>query len=150
MHISGLEKDLQVKLHGQHLVQSVVLKAVQGFIKNPWVQQTTDSVLSWLVWNRKELCGPDSRRQPVPGWYKEWMCAFVHCPIPFPSRETGGRVQGEQRFNFWHPQIILSDSAVVCWFTLPFTNKWVVFGSILMLHISIFAICTIIHLLGYI
>lgn len=32
---SGLAKDLQTKLHGQHLVQSVVLKAIQGFINNP-------------------------------------------------------------------------------------------------------------------
>lgn len=74
-----------------------------GIHQKPWVQQTTDSVLSRLVWYRKELCGPDSRGQPVPGWYKEWMCAFVHCPIPLPSREIGGRVQGEQRFNIWRP-----------------------------------------------
>ncbi len=74
-----------------------------GIHQQPWVQQTTDSVLSRLVRYRKELCGPDSRGQPVPGWYKEWMCAFVHCSIPLPSREIGGRVQGEQRFNIWRP-----------------------------------------------
>lgn len=34
-HCSGLEKDLQTKLHGQHLAQSVVLKAIQGFVVNP-------------------------------------------------------------------------------------------------------------------
>ena len=33
--VSGLASDLQLKLHGQHLAQSVVLKAVQGFISNP-------------------------------------------------------------------------------------------------------------------
>lgn len=34
-NITGLSMDLQTKLHGQHLAQSVVLKAIQGFIKNP-------------------------------------------------------------------------------------------------------------------
>ncbi|XP_071011744.1 torsin-3A-like isoform X3 [Oncorhynchus clarkii lewisi] len=34
-NITGLASDLQLKLHGQHLAQSVVLKAVQGFISNP-------------------------------------------------------------------------------------------------------------------
>uniref|UniRef100_A0A8C6S4B1 Torsin family 3, member A n=1 Tax=Neogobius melanostomus TaxID=47308 RepID=A0A8C6S4B1_9GOBI len=34
-NITGLSRDLQTKLHGQHLAQSVVLKAIQGFIKNP-------------------------------------------------------------------------------------------------------------------
>lgn len=33
--LSGLSRDLQQKLHGQHLAQAVVLKAVQGFIENP-------------------------------------------------------------------------------------------------------------------
>ncbi len=102
-----------------------------GIHQKPWVQQTTDSVLSRLVWNRKELCGPDSRRQPVPGWYKEWMCAFVHCPIPLPSRETGGRVQGEQRFNFWHPHscpehFIWFSSRLLIYFTFyqQMNNIW--------------------------
>ncbi|KAJ8376482.1 hypothetical protein SKAU_G00070620 [Synaphobranchus kaupii] len=34
-NITGLARDLELRLHGQHLAQSVVLKAVQGFISNP-------------------------------------------------------------------------------------------------------------------
>ncbi|KAJ8408438.1 hypothetical protein AAFF_G00258520 [Aldrovandia affinis] len=34
-NITGLARDLELRLHGQHLAQSVVLKAVQGFINNP-------------------------------------------------------------------------------------------------------------------
>ncbi|XP_055020836.1 torsin-3A isoform X1 [Boleophthalmus pectinirostris] len=34
-NVTGLSKDLQTQLHGQHLAQSVVLKAIQGFINNP-------------------------------------------------------------------------------------------------------------------
>lgn len=31
----GLARDLQQRLHGQHLAQVVILKAVQGFIESP-------------------------------------------------------------------------------------------------------------------
>ncbi|XP_059359926.1 torsin-1A-like isoform X1 [Carassius carassius] len=48
-NITGLEKDLQVKLHGQHLVQSVVLKAIQGFIKNP--ESNKPLTLSFHGWS---------------------------------------------------------------------------------------------------
>lgn len=34
-NITGLALELQLKLHGQHLAQLVVLKAIQGFINNP-------------------------------------------------------------------------------------------------------------------
>lgn len=34
-NITGLARDLELRLHGQHLAHSVVLKAVQGFISNP-------------------------------------------------------------------------------------------------------------------
>uniref|UniRef100_A0AAV2KZW4 Uncharacterized protein n=1 Tax=Knipowitschia caucasica TaxID=637954 RepID=A0AAV2KZW4_KNICA len=34
-NVTGLSKDLQTKLHGQHLAQAVVLKAIQGFTNNP-------------------------------------------------------------------------------------------------------------------
>lgn len=46
---SGLERDLQVKLHGQHLAQSVVLKAIQGFIKNP--ESNKPLTLSFHGWS---------------------------------------------------------------------------------------------------
>ncbi|XP_026125028.1 torsin-3A [Carassius auratus] len=48
-NITGLEKDLQMKLHGQHLVQSVVLKAIQGFIKNP--ESNKPLTLSFHGWS---------------------------------------------------------------------------------------------------
>ncbi|XP_028817263.1 torsin-3A [Denticeps clupeoides] len=34
-NVTGLARELRQKLHGQHLAQAVVLKAVQGFIENP-------------------------------------------------------------------------------------------------------------------
>ncbi|RXM31656.1 Torsin-3A [Acipenser ruthenus] len=34
-NITGLEKDLEQKLHGQHLAQAVVVRAIRGFLKNP-------------------------------------------------------------------------------------------------------------------
>jgi len=46
---SGLERDLQVNLHGQHLAQSVVLKAIQGFIKNP--ESNKPLTLSFHGWS---------------------------------------------------------------------------------------------------
>lgn len=46
---SGLEQDLQLKLHGQHLVQSVVLRAVQGFINNP--ESNKPLTLSFHGWS---------------------------------------------------------------------------------------------------
>ncbi|XP_013856372.1 torsin-3A [Austrofundulus limnaeus] len=48
-NITGLEKDLQTKLHGQHLVQSVVLKAIQGFINNP--ESNKPLTLSFHGWS---------------------------------------------------------------------------------------------------
>lgn len=32
---AGLARDLELRLHGQHLAQSVVLKAIEGFLKSP-------------------------------------------------------------------------------------------------------------------
>ena len=46
---SGLARDLQMKLHGQHLVQSVVLKAIQGFINNP--ESNKPLTLSFHGWS---------------------------------------------------------------------------------------------------
>ncbi|XP_023677130.1 torsin-3A [Paramormyrops kingsleyae] len=34
-NITGLARDLELRLHGQHLAQSVVLKAIEGFLKSP-------------------------------------------------------------------------------------------------------------------
>lgn len=48
-HCSGLAKDLQTKLHGQHLAQSVVLKAIQGFINNP--ESNKPLTLSFHGWS---------------------------------------------------------------------------------------------------
>lgn len=45
----GLARDLQTKLHGQHLVQSVVLKAIQGFINNP--ESNKPLTLSFHGWS---------------------------------------------------------------------------------------------------
>lgn len=45
----GLERDLQLKLHGQHLAQSVVLKAIQGFINNP--ESNKPLTLSFHGWS---------------------------------------------------------------------------------------------------
>lgn len=46
---AGLSKDLQTKLHGQHLAQSVVLKAIQGFINNP--ESNKPLTLSFHGWS---------------------------------------------------------------------------------------------------
>ena len=46
---AGLARDLQMKLHGQHLVQSVVLKAIQGFINNP--ESNKPLTLSFHGWS---------------------------------------------------------------------------------------------------
>lgn len=46
---SGLSKDLQTKLHGQHLAQSVVLKAIQGFTNNP--ESNKPLTLSFHGWS---------------------------------------------------------------------------------------------------
>ncbi|XP_053092038.1 torsin-3A isoform X1 [Pangasianodon hypophthalmus] len=48
-NITGLERDLQLKLHGQHLAQSVVLKAIQGFINNP--ESNKPLTLSFHGWS---------------------------------------------------------------------------------------------------
>ncbi|XP_014024935.2 torsin-1A isoform X1 [Salmo salar] len=48
-NITGLASDLQLKLHGQHLAQSVVLKAVQGFISNP--ESNKPLTLSFHGWS---------------------------------------------------------------------------------------------------
>eukprot|EP00064_Thunnus_orientalis_P014469 superscaffoldBa00002512_g14514 len=48
-NITGLSRDLQTKLHGQHLVQSVVLKAIQGFINNP--ESNKPLTLSFHGWS---------------------------------------------------------------------------------------------------
>ncbi|XP_060788088.1 torsin-3A [Neoarius graeffei] len=48
-NITGLEWDLQLKLHGQHLAQSVVLKAIQGFINNP--ESNKPLTLSFHGWS---------------------------------------------------------------------------------------------------
>lgn len=48
-HFSGLSRDLQTKLHGQHLAQSVVLKAIQGFINNP--ESNKPLTLSFHGWS---------------------------------------------------------------------------------------------------
>lgn len=45
----GLEQDLQQKLHGQHLAQSVVLKAIQGFLNNP--ESNKPLTLSFHGWS---------------------------------------------------------------------------------------------------
>lgn len=45
----GLARDLQTKLHGQHLAQSVVLKAIQGFVKNP--ESNKPLTLSFHGWS---------------------------------------------------------------------------------------------------
>lgn len=45
----GLSRDLQTKLHGQHLAQSVVLKAIQGFINNP--ESNKPLTLSFHGWS---------------------------------------------------------------------------------------------------
>lgn len=45
----GLERDLQLQLHGQHLAQSVVLKAIQGFINNP--ESNKPLTLSFHGWS---------------------------------------------------------------------------------------------------
>lgn len=46
---AGLARDLQTKLHGQHLAQSVVLKAIQGFINNP--ESNKPLTLSFHGWS---------------------------------------------------------------------------------------------------
>lgn len=46
---AGLSTDLQTKLHGQHLAQSVVLKAIQGFINNP--ESNKPLTLSFHGWS---------------------------------------------------------------------------------------------------
>ena len=46
---AGLSRDLQTKLHGQHLAQSVVLKAIQGFINNP--ESNKPLTLSFHGWS---------------------------------------------------------------------------------------------------
>lgn len=46
---AGLAQDMQQKLHGQHLAQSVVLKAVQGFINNP--ESNKPLTLSFHGWS---------------------------------------------------------------------------------------------------
>ncbi|XP_062855071.1 torsin-3A [Trichomycterus rosablanca] len=48
-NLTGLELDLQQKLHGQHLAQSVVLKAIQGFINNP--ESNKPLTLSFHGWS---------------------------------------------------------------------------------------------------
>ncbi|KAL7828653.1 hypothetical protein SRHO_G00322870 [Serrasalmus rhombeus] len=48
-NLTGLERDLQLKLHGQHLAQSVVLKAIQGFINNP--ESNKPLTLSFHGWS---------------------------------------------------------------------------------------------------
>ncbi|XP_049581893.1 torsin-3A [Syngnathus scovelli] len=48
-NITGLANDLQSKLHGQHLAQSVVLKAIQGFINNP--ESNKPLTLSFHGWS---------------------------------------------------------------------------------------------------
>ncbi|XP_037324982.2 torsin-3A isoform X1 [Pungitius pungitius] len=48
-NITGLERDLKTKLHGQHLVQSVALKAIQGFINNP--ESNKPLTLSFHGWS---------------------------------------------------------------------------------------------------
>lgn len=45
----GLANDLQNKLHGQHLAQSVVLKAIQGFINHP--ESNKPLTLSFHGWS---------------------------------------------------------------------------------------------------
>ncbi|XP_058494139.1 torsin-3A isoform X2 [Solea solea] len=45
----GLARDLQTKLHGQHLAQSVVLKAIQGFIIDP--ESNKPLTLSFHGWS---------------------------------------------------------------------------------------------------
>lgn len=49
LHGAGLARDLQTKLHGQHLAQSVVLKAIQGFINNP--ESNKPLTLSFHGWS---------------------------------------------------------------------------------------------------
>lgn len=49
LHGAGLAWDLQTKLHGQHLAQSVVLKAIQGFINNP--ESNKPLTLSFHGWS---------------------------------------------------------------------------------------------------
>lgn len=49
VHLAGLAKDLQTKLHGQHLAQCVVLKAIQGFINNP--ESNKPLTLSFHGWS---------------------------------------------------------------------------------------------------
>lgn len=46
---TGLDRDLQTKLHGQHLAQSVVLKAIQGFVNNP--ESNKPLILSFHGWS---------------------------------------------------------------------------------------------------
>lgn len=46
---AGLARDLQTKLHGQHLAQSVVLKAIQGFINSP--ESNKPLTLSFHGWS---------------------------------------------------------------------------------------------------
>ncbi|XP_066548253.1 torsin-3A [Amia ocellicauda] len=48
-NMTGLEKDLEQKVHGQHLAQAVVLKAVPGFLKNP--SPDKGLVLSFHGWS---------------------------------------------------------------------------------------------------
>ncbi|KAL1022438.1 hypothetical protein UPYG_G00027620 [Umbra pygmaea] len=48
-NITGLANDLQLKLHGQHLAQSVVLKALQGFVSNP--ESNKPLTLSFHGWS---------------------------------------------------------------------------------------------------
>lgn len=66
-----------------------------GFYQQPRVQQATDPVLPRLVWDGQELRGPNDRRQPVPGRGEERVRQALHRPVPLPSRQAGGCLQGE-------------------------------------------------------
>ncbi len=73
-----------------------------GFHQQPGVQQAADTLLPRLVRHRQELCGPDHRRQPVSRRGEERVCPTVHCPIPLPTCQTGGHIQGGMVCPCWH------------------------------------------------
>ena len=57
----GLESDLRVRLHGQHLASKLVLRAVKGYLEMPQVGKAL--ALS--------LLGTDTDGQPVSGRHEE-------------------------------------------------------------------------------
>ena len=70
-----------------------------GFYQQSRVQQAADTLLPRLVRHWQELRGPDDRRQPVSRRGEKRVRQTVHCPVPLPTRQAGGHVQGKDRLS---------------------------------------------------